>query len=417
VSDVVDGIGHEFTVLVPRTVTGLEDKDIVNMEVVKDAIVPSAATVMNGITITGLVENDLGGLSGVKVSYETGSGVKDSVTTDSFGRYTITAQEETNWVKIIEVARLGYKVGTSSPTPVPFDAYADAVANFIVEFDVSISQMPISPPSPEGNLMKVEVTMDVTNDHGSTVVLSAGRGWLMPSFGTTNYVVVQNGGGAKTVTLTAYYDPEKEGAGSDNLSLIVKDLMGNVLQVKTLDTSGIGEELPDEDLLEVTTEGNRVSKNEYGFAVTFTTLTDKSVKLTELSIVDSTSTPWSSAEWYASVVDKNNMIVPVTVLPIIIPGNSSVTYYLRLINVDKPPETLPNEALYLKYGAAPVDMKALSMDTTDLSVEDMAASGNNIFNKLNDIPMIIWVMLAAAVLLGLLLFWVGMRRGVFLRKR
>jgi hypothetical protein len=303
---------------------------------------------------------------------------------------------------------------------------ADAEQNFTMSYDVLILQTAAS-FNPSGNMVEAIITMDVTNDRDSTIVISSGRGWSLASFGTTNYVVIQ-AGATETITLTATFDPTREGAGSDDLSVIVRDLLGNMLQWKTLDTSEIGTgsvEPADEDL-EITTVGNRVSKDEYGFVVTFTALTDKQVVL-NITIDDFAS--FLPAGWYISVVDVNNVkqnVDPTTgemIDPITVNGNSSVTYFIRLMLVDDWIDSemeLPENIEITITDALPLTASLtieLDLSTTDLTVKDLNVSGNNIFGSLNDTPTIVWVMLALSILMVLLIFWLGIRRGVFTRKR
>jgi asparagine N-glycosylation enzyme membrane subunit Stt3 len=415
VRDIVNGTGSEFVVS-RSPVTSLEDKDIVNMEVKEHVPVPSVTNVPGSITVTGNIkDDDLKNVQGVKVAYETSGGVKDSVTTDAFGNYTITVTKAAGSVEITGVTKAGYKVNET----LPVSTSADAVENFTVSYDVTVDQMPAI--FTEGKLVKAVITMDVTNNHGSTVVLSAGKGWLTPSFGTTSYVVVDDGA-VKTVTLTAYYDPEKEGAGSDNLSVIVKDLMGTVLQTKTLDTKAVTKkgDLSDLDADDgIETGGNRVSKDEYGFAITFKNETDKWIDLTILPDAGDYAT-LTAAGWYVSLVDSNNVKLDSggSAVDITVNGNSSVTYYVRLISIDDPKDMVrPGEIKLMVTDASSSKTIILDPSTTDLSVDDITVSGNNIFSSLNNMPNIVWVMFALAALLGMLVIWLGIRRGVFVRKR
>jgi hypothetical protein len=421
VTDYVNGLGREFATE-RSDVKDLKDKSVVNMEVEIDPTLDPP--VVNGsITVSGRVRDDVGDtLWGTEITYKIGAAGKErTIETDAFGRYSISTPitMPQDMIIITSVTRTGYTdvdLSVHPLAPLEFDTDASDV-DFDIVPTVIIDQTSFVPNASGTRMVEVTVTMTVTNNHGSTIVLFAGKGWSLPSFGSVNYAVIQDGA-SDIVTLTAFYDSERLGAGSEDLSVVVKDLMGNVLQTKTLDSSEIGQELPDEELLEVTTEGNRVSKNEYGFAVTFTALTDVSVELTELSIVDAGSAVWTSPEWFISVVDSNNVIVDT--FPVIVPGNSSVTYYLRMILVNDWEDSefeMPSETLYMKYGASADDVMKLSMDTTDLRVDDLTAGGNNIFTSLNGVPIIIWALIAFCVLMALLIFWLGMRRGVFLRKR
>ena len=425
VTDYVGDLGTEFTAT--RTIpdvtktTAFSDKDIVNMEVKIDTAVPIPA-VAGSITVSGRVMEGPDNLWGAEITYEI-DGKEGTTESDGFGKYSITAPSGST-IEIMKVTRDGYSdfdISLHPMAPLVFIADTPNV-DFDMVTDVIIEQTGITLTA-DGNRIKAVITMEITNDRDSTVVLFAGKGWSMPTFddgsgSNVNYAVIPVAALAFPVTMTAYYNPEKIGAGSELLSVIAKDLTGATLQTKTVDTKdafneGSLSDLDTEDGIKAT--GNRVSKNEYGFAVTFKNETDKWVEL-DLEMI--TAVP---AAWYASVVDKDNVILgsPATVT---INGRSSETYFVRLILVDDWEDS--NMSLPAKIEMKISDTSGpgtktveLDLSTTDLKVEDLAANGNNIFGSLNGIPTIIWVLIALCVLIVMLIFWLGMRRGVFLRKR
>ena len=417
VTDYIGGLGTEFTA--SRTIpaaAGLKDKQIVNTEVKID-VTPAPSSASGNFTVSGRIMEGTDNLQGAKITYmiDTKEGTTES---DRFGKYSITAPIGST-IEITKVTRDGYK--DLIPSLLPFTADA-ADVDFGMVTDVTVDQTGIVLTA-DGNRIKAVVTLEITNDRDSTVVLFAGKGWSMPAFddgsgSNVNYAVIPVGAAAFPVTMTAYYDPEKIGAGSDLLSVVVKDLTGATLQTKTVDTKDAFNEgsLSDIDTEEgITTSGNRVSKNEYGFAVTFKNETDKWIDL-DLELI--TPVP---AEWYVSLVDKDNVILG-SPTSITINGKSTATYFVRLILVDDWEDSdmsLPDKIELKISDPSGTGTKTVELDlsTTDLKVDGLSAGGNGIFGSMNSPPTIIWVLVVLCVLMVMLIFWLGMRRGVFLRKR
>jgi hypothetical protein len=350
----------------------------------------------------------------VTITYEIDDGTdvtEGSVKTNLSGNYMITAPSGST-IKIINVEKDGYHID-----PAPFPLTPAALQNFTMTYDVEVAQTSTAPiVTPESDTrVKVEVELKVTNYRETTVVLFAGSGWSLPSFGGLSYVVIPAGSSATpsttTVTMVAYYNPQEVGAGNENLSVLVKDLSGDVLHTEVLDTyTMIGVTT---EGLKVAAEGNRVSKHEYGFAVTFTNTTDKWIKLNLSAVYDATA----AHGWFVSIVDENNMIIDPTD-DIKLNGNSTAVYYVRLINEGAVSESLslPKE-ISMQYTSSATDKIELNIEPTILSAGDMNAEGNNIFGSPAGMPTIVWVFAALCILMMLLVFWLGLRRGVFLRKR
>jgi hypothetical protein len=414
--------------------------------------------------VRGQVTYDTSGdpMEGVTISY-TIKDVKGSTTTNINGDYMISVPSGAalSDVRITEVSKRGYIVTTPSTPPstsaplTPSTTTQDFVMSDGVEIDNVTVTTRDTLTDPTRSF--VEITFDVTNNLPSTAILSAGSGWSRPTFEWTtysglNYAVIPLGASGMTIKMKAYYDSQKFGAGSEDLSVMIRDLLGNVLQTTALDvyddsaTSSDIIDLTDpsitmtlmddgsvefkegtETIMTVTAEGNRISKHEYGFAMTFTSSTDRWIQFS-LSVEDLALL--TSLGWYASLVDADNVKLDNTVAnnsPIVdveLNGNSVSTYYVRLIstdgNPDSPSLSLP-AGMFMGYGAsgatAHTDTMELDIEPTNLSAGDMSAEGENIFDKLAGMPTIVWVFAALSILMMLLIFWLGMRRGVFLRRR
>jgi len=100
-----------------------------------------------------------------------------------------------------------------------------------------------------------------------------------------------------------------------------------------------------------------------------------------------------------------------------------VTYYVRLISINEVQSDAPQpsglEMNFSSTTASGTVSGTILMEEimTNLSVTNQTASGNNLFSSLNGMPDIVWALIALILLAALLVFWLGMRRGVFSRKR
>jgi asparagine N-glycosylation enzyme membrane subunit Stt3 len=452
-TDTVKGEQRYFTAdrtVSTDSITFKDGKATVNMLAHTDTFTSALA---QGNEIGGTVKYDATGdpMQSVTIAY-TINDVKGSVTTDINGYYVIPVPATIppgTTIEITEVTKSGYIV-TSSPRPSPsspLSVSAGSTENFTMSYGVEIDNLVISSRDTTNPAKaKVDIKFEVTNLLDTTVVLFAGSGWSRPSFdhwdatitdwsGTPrNYVVIPAGATNMPIKMEAQYDAQKLGAGSEALSVQVRSLLGNVLQTNTLDiyddtSSADVIDLNDaqitsvtmddgsiqfkennETILTVTVEGNRVSKHEYGFAATFTSSTDKWIKL-NLSLPSALV----ATGWYVSIVDENNVILGTTTINL--DGNATAVYYVRLISMGDTPAGLP-EDMALVFSAAPASYEIeLDTEPTNLSAGDMKAMGNNIFDSLNGMPTIVWVFAALSMLMVLLILWLGMRRGVFSRKR
>jgi len=415
---------------------GIKDqKNVVNMEVTL------SPTSFAAIKVKGTVTSYGEPLIGAVVEYEV-NGKPGTVTTNFDGYYMISAPAG-SVVEITGVTRGGHTLKTALP-PAPF--VVSGTYNFVMEASVIIEQTNFTMVrNATSGMVEVTIEMIVTNNSGATVVLIPNKAWSRPAFevdssgSTSSYAVIPDGATSLPVELKASYDPKREGAGSANLSISVRDLLGNTLQTKMFDTEEydggkletliaaddiklweafVDEEEPTDWNFKVSQEGNRISKNEYGFAVTFTNNTDLWV---EVSLKITGASP--AGVWFASLVDADNVLLAKDTdgpFDVIIPGNSTVTYYLRLMGVgDVTEEDLPS-GFTLRYSPTPTTTETLEwddMELTGLTVGKQTVTGNNIYTSMNSMPNIVWILIAVIALTALLIFWLGMRRGVFSRKR
>jgi hypothetical protein len=264
-------------------------------------------------------------------------------------------------------------------------------------------------------------TFDVTNTSDATIVIRGGTGWTSIDFGgSKSYILIAPGAVSQTVTIvSATYDPTRTGDGNNDLSVIAWDIQGNALLTQSVGTEPAADMTSDpiDDWGSYTDGPNRVSKNEYGYGITLTNDTSERISVS-IEIPAADLAIYSSNNWYASVVDAGNLIIdaslPDIVSEFIINGNSSATFYLRLIWTGDGDPSLDGLPLVLEVNGEAIELDSLP---TNINTPKMSVTGNNIFDSMNGIPTIVWVLIALSILMALLVVWLGIRRGVFSRRR
>ena len=263
-------------------------------------------------------------------------------------------------------------------------------------------------------------TFVVDNNSGATVILSGGVGWSSIKFGysstlsANSYILVPTGG-QTTIYFAATYDPARTGDGNANLSVIARDPTGTVLITETLAgnpaTAVSLNDFAAEDL-------NRVSRDEYGYGFTVTNDHYESISVT-LNVVGVLA--YTGANWFVSIVDHNNVKLDTIIngeAITTVNGNSSASFFLRLIWTGMGEASLDNLPFEIdvRVGSDTETIELIAMNT-DIHAGNMSASGNNIFDSLDGVPNLVWALIALSILMLLLIVLLGIRRGVFSRKR
>jgi len=262
-------------------------------------------------------------------------------------------------------------------------------------------------------------TFDVTNNTTATIVLGGGTGWTSIDFGGGKSYILIGPLATQTVSFTATYDQTRTGDGNADLSVVAWDVEGNSLLTQSVGTEPAVDMSADpiEDWGSYTEGPNRVSMNEYGYGITLTNDGSKRISVS-IGIPAADLAIYSEENWYASIVDAGNLIIdpslPDIVSEFVINGNSSATFYLRLIWTGEGDPSLDGLPLRLSVND---EILKLDADPTNINTPKMSVTGSNIFDSMNGIPNIVWVLIALSILMALLVVWLGIRRGVFSRKR
>ena len=426
VTSYADGKQYEFTANISLTSSddqiknGSEDKNTVNMEVSKVREIPDNSIDVSDITDKLNVSSE--------VSIEVVAAAPGSATVE-----LANSGSKTQWIRLVS-PEITFDDGvTSSAGEILISVPAAGVTVYVsyagddTMVDVFvIGGVMIDPDTVTYNADgTASGTFDVINDSGATIILTGGSGWRSFTILTADSVPVNNSyalippnaspGATVSVSFTATYDPENTGEGSTLLSVIAKDATGTTLLTETMVSGTVTPSSDPENDLGFEPELNRVSSNEYGYGLTITNNTHERLS-TVLSITDSAD--YLAANWYASIVDSDNVIIDPSG-EVTIDANSSATFYLRLIWTGAGEiEDLSLDGLALKIDVENVTGSIeLVSEPTDIGTDTLSASGDNVFGSLNGVPNIIWGLAALLILLVLLIVWLGIRRGVFTRKR
>ena len=84
------------------------------------------------------------------------------------------------------------------------------------------------------------------------------------------------------------------------------------------------------------------------------------------------------------------------------------------LNTGEIVSTLTSEFVEINGGTVTIEADP---ESAKVSATDMNASGRGVFNEPGDIPTIVWVLFALAIILAILSVWMASKRGVFARKK
>ncbi|MCL2148343.1 MAG: hypothetical protein FWH47_03280 [Methanomassiliicoccaceae archaeon] len=285
---------------------------------------------------------------------------------------------------------------------------------------------------------KFTLTVRNTGDFEATYTIAAGPSWTLDK----SYAVTVPGKGQGTVDISGRYDPALVGAGDPGLSVTAWSInnasVGTyVIDEKAFPYTGPGVETtktyidvpPTKDAF-----ADAVNGYEYMYAVTVTN-NDSYLKTASISA----TVRGSSSNWYVTYSDKDGgMIYPQTGANSFSVGAfGSTVIYVKLMCRDGTETSVPvidvtvtvkdpsGKSLILDAsGGVTFDISStvatisgMSAKGASMESEDMYAVGENIYGEPSPVPLTTVVLLAAFMLVLIAFAWVGIKKGVFVRKR
>lgn len=266
----------------------------------------------------------------------------------------------------------------------------------------------------------------------NTYRLMGGTDWMTLLFYDETGTEVTTVSGSKTLTAVGTINTSKVAAGSANLSVILKDLNGADAKTATFKDSDAG--WVKTTATSLTTSVNYgmdiVNDWEYKYAVKMVN-GDNYTKTFTVSANFKEGADISG--WYITFVsgDKITVWAADSKITVDVAGYSEGTAYLKLTTIDGTAKKLPSAVFTvtttekelstdaekgITVSGNTATVESNPMDAV-LKVSDLNADGRGVLNNAGNVPVFVWVIVSLIVLLAIAILWLGMRRGVFARKK
>lgn len=268
-------------------------------------------------------------------------------------------------------------------------------------------------------------TLSIKNEgtEDMTYVITSGSAWVLDATCT----LLVGAGDTGSVQVSGRYDVNKVGAGDDNLTVIVKDVVGTSVGTLKIPADAMARAGTTATYVDVSgTEGasaDSVNGFEYLYAISI----KNSDNYLKMATVDVTL---NSDNWTFVVADADGIILSGSGHQFEVFGYSTAVIYVKLMSADGTSSGVPsvNVRVTMDSGSVATDSSSVSVSgsvatmamsptVVDMSSSDMTAGGDNIFNEASSVPATFWALLALCILMLILIVWLGIKRGVFVRKK
>jgi len=287
-----------------------------------------------------------------------------------------------------------------------------------------------------------------TNTVPTTYLITGGSAWVLDqAYMITVPAAASNGtAGSNSITIQGRFDPTLVGAGNANLSVTVTSISGTALGTYVVDASAFpatGSGLTTTDMYVdlAGTDGafsDAANGYEYMYAVTLTN-NDNYVKTVSISIAPLTG-PWSVA--YSD--QAGGMIYDTANNSFSVNGFSSTVIYIKLMCTDGSQLDVPsinvtvtNKTAQGNFNTSTSSTNPNDPDRTPVTIsgdgrtatfsmvaqsatmesQSMSATGNNIFNSPTPVPAMTLVLLILCIIGFIAMVWLGVKKGVLVRRR
>ena len=271
----------------------------------------------------------------------------------------------------------------------------------------------------------LEFTVTITAPLGApTYVLSGGDSWRNIEFYADEEHTVQitSVNGSCVVYAVGTINADTVGQDAAGLTVIVDDINGEEMCVGSFGPSTVwSDTLLNKVIVSYGTDV--INYAEYQYAIKLENKDNYTKTFTiflDCDIAD---------EWFATFVVGNEICETDLGAEVTVEGYATKTIYVKLSNVFGSTIDLPEIKTKIMstegYGLES-DEEGITISGTTATVEslvmdsnasiNLTASGRGVVTDKGSMPVYIWVMIAAIVLMAILLVWLGIRRGVFTRK-
>jgi len=257
-----------------------------------------------------------------------------------------------------------------------------------------------------------------------TYVVSAGPAWILD----TTYTVTVGAESTGNVTVSGTYDATRIGAGNEDLNVSVRSINGTDAGKYVLPGSIFSSSSTTNMYVDIGgTEGafaDAVNGHEYMFAVTITN-NDNYLKSVTLNVTMN----GSPSNWTLVLSDANGREIKNTGGTYSINAFGATLVYVKVMCRDSSSTTVPtisvavsaSSNLFTNSSGVTVTGNtatfSMSAQQAEMDASDMTATGDGVHKERSSIPIATMVLAALTVLAFILMLWLGIKKGVFVRRR
>ncbi len=269
------------------------------------------------------------------------------------------------------------------------------------------------------------LTINNTEDYAVTYIIRSGSAWVLDK----EYTLTVNANSSGSVQISGYYNPDLVGAGNENLSVIVSSINGDSKGTYVISSEAFSAGSGTATYVDVSGTDNAyvdaVSGYEYMYAVTITN-NDNFLKRATINATINDS----SGLWTLVFSDENGGNIYAGPHAYDVKGYGSTVIYVKLLCKDASSTSVPsiNVTVTLATGTLSTNSSGVTISgstatfgmtaqSAEMESEDMSASGDNIYNEESPVPITSIVLLALCVLALIAMIWLGIKKGVFVRRK
>ncbi len=285
--------------------------------------------------------------------------------------------------------------------------------------------------------VKIKFKAEISYTDAVTYLLSGGSDWFDVTFysdeGLTKQITSVNG--TATIYGEGMIKVGSVASCSENLSVILSDLSGEEVCTGVFeDETGWKKTTPAEGTTKVAHGSDRTNEAEYMYAINVVNDDNyrKSFKIKLLDTVDEDKYVVTYLYGNKVVVATDGAGAAVDV-PMTVDGYSTLTVYVKFTLINGESSEIAdmkiNTQIVFDDAALTItaDGKDISVDGSKVTVVSshtdsfasvsLYAEGRGIINEKSPMPSYVWVLIAAILVMLILIIWLGIRRGVFTRRK
>jgi asparagine N-glycosylation enzyme membrane subunit Stt3 len=280
---------------------------------------------------------------------------------------------------------------------VNFDALLDDVSE-------STDDLVVSAELVDADAQAIKVTITNNTNVSKSYSVSAGRALYFTTFSETVAA-----GATQSVTILATYDARAVSTGSDGFEITASEIGGSTSKTVKVKQAPSDMDAQIDIYTADDTHGknDRISAYEYMYSLTF------------VNHSSFTNHVWFNSfeilGYGVALTDEAGLEVVTLNTGFDLQGFETKTVYIKLIPLSSDSGSVPAVTWTAHYGSG-VTQKTQTAQDVEIDAGTATASGDDIYNSRSGIPVGVWILAGAAILLAIMALWLGSKRGVFSRK-